>query len=115
MSLDKNNADRSYLFGRVLAVMEQVERQTYNLGESREPNAIRLQAAFCARPYSTMAVLYERLNPYFTQLYPGSRKKYKDLLGEIIEKLDMTDDSLKNRPLEPQYLMGYFLQRNEFF
>ena len=113
MSLDKHNTNRSYLFGRLLAVMEQVERATYSYEEKREPNAIRLQSAFCARPYNTMAILYDRLLPYFAQLYPGSRKKYKNLIGEIMEKLDVVDDTKKNRPLEPQYLMGYFLQRNE--
>lgn len=115
MSLDKQNTNRSYLFGRLLAVMEQVERATYSYEEKREPNAIRLQAAFCARPYNTMAILYDRLLPYFAQLYPGSRKKYKNLIGEIMEKLDAVDDAIKNRPLESPYLMGYFLQRNEFF
>lgn len=115
MSLDKNNTNRSYLFGRLLAVMEHVERITYKFDESREPNAIRLQSAFCARPYSTAATLYDRLNPYFNQLYPGSRKKYKDLMGEIMDKLADVDDVLKNKPLEPPYLMGYFLQRNELF
>jgi len=113
MSLDKHNINRSYLFGRLLAVMEQVERATYSYEEKREPNAIRLQSAFCARPYNTMKIIYDRLLPYFAQLYPGSRQKYKNLIGEIMEKLDDVDDVIKNRPLESQYLMGYFLQRNE--
>lgn len=45
MSLDKEKKDRSYQFGRLLAVMEKVERDTYT-DEGREPNAIRMQSVF---------------------------------------------------------------------
>lgn len=50
MELDKSRADRSYQYGRLLAVLEKVERDTYDKDESREPNAIRLQTMFRRRP-----------------------------------------------------------------
>ena len=46
MKLDLENHDRSYLFGRLLAVCESVERMTYDKGEARDPNAIRLQCDY---------------------------------------------------------------------
>ena len=44
MGLEERKDDRSYQFGRLLAVMEHVERTTYGPEEDREPNAIRLQS-----------------------------------------------------------------------
>ena len=41
MALEPGKQDRSYQFGRLLAVMEKVERDTYTDNENREPNAIR--------------------------------------------------------------------------
>jgi CRISPR-associated protein Csd1 len=64
MKLDVENQDRSYLFGRLLAIYEQIERRTYENGENREPNAIRLQAAYVNHPMQTRMVLEEAVNPY---------------------------------------------------
>lgn len=107
MSLDENKNNRSYLFGRLLAVMEKLERDTYDENENREPNAIRLQSAYCAKPFSMMKVIYERLNPYFRQLKPEKRVYYKKLMGDIISKISDVDNSLLNKPLDSHYLLGY--------
>lgn len=119
MNLDKNNCDRSYLFGRLLAVMEKVEWDTYNAEERerRETNAIRLQSAYCAKPFMMMKTIHEKLNPYFAKLKPkpGLEIKYRNLIGEIIEKIADIDKSLLNKPLEPTYLLGYYLQRNDLY
>lgn len=114
MSLDKEKKDRSYQFGRLLAVMEKVERDTYT-DEGREPNAIRMQSVFCDRPLYTAKIINDRLNPYFERLRPGSRAYYKRLIGEITEQLSNYDDAQLNRPLGDTYLMGYYLQRNELY
>jgi CRISPR-associated protein Csd1 len=53
MALDYENTDRSYLFGRLLAVLEKAERSTFTREETREPNAIRLQSAYVNHPMST--------------------------------------------------------------
>ena len=50
MEFDPNKDDLSFQFGRLLAVMEKVERDTYDGDETREPNAIRLQSIYCQRP-----------------------------------------------------------------
>ena len=50
-------------FGRLLAVMEKIERDTYDKDEMREPNAIRMQAVFCERPYYVFK-FNERVLPY---------------------------------------------------
>lgn len=112
MALDYESADRSYLFGRLLAVLEKAERSALG-AETREPNAIRLQSAYVNHPMSTWKTLETALNPYFQRMPPGSRKYYKDLISEIAEKIVATRQEELNRSLEESYLIGYYLQRSE--
>lgn len=112
MSLDKNNTDRSYLFGRLLAIAEAVERSTYEGKdkETREPNAIRLQTVFVQQPLHTWTALEDRLIPYYQKLPFALEKYYKDLISEIADKLS-PDDKTLNRKLEDTYVLGYYHQR----
>ena len=111
MTLNNENKDRSYLFGRLLAVLEKAERSTYSRDENREPNAIRLQSAFVNHPLSTWKILENQLNPYFQRMHAGSRVFYKNLISEIAEKLAEQDPEQMNRGLSEMYLIGYYLQR----
>ena len=112
MALDYENPDRSYLFGRLLAVLEKVERATFTREETREPNAIRLQSAYVNHPMSTWLILEDKLNPYFQRMQPGLRKYYKGIVEEIAAKLGtLFEPDELNRPLEELYLIGYYLQR----
>lgn len=111
MALDYDT-DRSYLFGRLLAVFEKAERVTFKTGETREPNAIQLQSAYVNHPMSTWMILNDKLNPYFQRIESlNLRKKYKGIIEEITEKLRALYPAEQlNRPLEELYLIGYYLQ-----
>ncbi len=113
MKLDLENQDRSYLFGRLLAVFEKIERRTYQQGEDREPNAIRLQSAYVNHPMQTWQILEEVVNPYLQKLHPRAREDYKILICEIIEKFKDEDKDKMNHRLGENYLLGYYLQRAE--
>ena len=113
MRLNEENRDRSYLFGRLLAVCEKVERSTYDQNESREPNAIRLQSVYVNYPLRTLETLHGLLEPYFRKLAPGLREDYKNLIGGIMEKFREEDEPKMNKSLEETYLLGYYLQRAE--
>ncbi len=113
MKLDLENRDRSYLFGRLLAVLEKVERITYDRGENREPNAIRLQSAYVNHPMQTWQLLDDALRPYFQQLTPGSREYYKRMISDIVELFAEEDEECLNQRLRDTYLLGYYLQRAE--
>mgnify|MGYP002519013998 FL=1 len=115
MALEKDKKDRSYQFGRLLAVMEKVERDTYDRDEKREPNAIRMQSVFCERPMYASRIIRDSLNPYFAKLSPGMRIYYNNLIGEIFERLSEFDEKDLNRQLEDSYLLGYYLQRSELY
>jgi CRISPR-associated protein Csd1 len=113
MKLDIENRDRSYLFGRLLAVLEKVERVTYKGEESREPNAIRLQSAYVNHPFQTWMILEEQLSPYFQKLKPKSREYYRGLISEITALFVEDNQQLLNQSLSEMYLLGYYLQRAE--
>lgn len=116
MELDKSRADRSYQYGRLLAVLEKVERDTYDKDESREPNAIRLQTMFRRRPLHTFGIINDQLErAYFPRLKPVSRSYYKRLISEIVEIIYACPESEWDKPLEDTYLMGYYLQRKDLY
>ena len=111
MSLDRENTDRSYLFGRLLAIADTVEHRVYSARgeEDRETNAMRMQKAFALRPFSTWRTLDEKMEPYYKQLPVGLRQYYRNLVKEIIDKLAPTDNL--NQRLDDIYLLGYYHQK----
>jgi len=111
LALDTSNTDRSYLFGRLLAIMEQVEKSASDYEEGRETNAIRMQSVFAQRPMYAWRILEEKVGPYFSRLSPGLRNYYKNMIGEITDKLNWNDPQL-GKKLDDIYLLGYYHQRS---
>ena len=60
MALEPEKKDISYQYGRLLAVFEKIERDTYDKNEGREPNAIRMQSVFANRPQYASRVIWEQ-------------------------------------------------------
>lgn len=115
MALDENNPDRSYQFGRLLAVLEKIERDTYKNGEERETNAIRTQAFYVQRPLTAFSQIMTDLKTgYYHRLGEGSKTYYEKLIGEIMEKISASREEL-DKPLSETYLMGYYLQKNVLY
>ena len=116
MELDPCKHDRSYQFGRLLAVLEKVERDTYGADEVREPNAIRQQSVFCQRPMYAAANIEKQLErAYFPRLRPDRRAFYKNIISQIMEEICKFPDNQWNQPLADTYLMGYYLQRSTLY
>lgn len=113
MALDKNCSDRSYLFGRLLAVAEALENSTYSDEDRRETNAIRMQKAFTLRPMATWRALWDKLRPYakrLAQSKPGLYRYYQNTIDEILGRFSPFDGTL-NQQLDDIYLLGYSHQR----
>ncbi|MPN34142.1 hypothetical protein SDC9_181635 [bioreactor metagenome] len=110
MELDKENRDRSYLYGRMLAVAEAVEMRTYELDKKRETNAERYMQAFAQKPFRTWSIIWKNLQPYLQKLNPQSREYYKNLFGEITALFD-ANDRVANTALDGKYIIGYDCQR----
>lgn len=121
MELNKESTDRSYLFGRILAVEDTIEqivldRKKDGSDSNRETNARRLWNAYVSHPMTTWQEMKSLLLPYEAQLSAGSRVFYQKTLEEIVsrfEDADMSSLARSNRALDPQYLLGFYLQRRE--
>ena len=118
VTLDTENRNRSYLFGRLLAVLEQAEAATYGKEDRRETNALRRLTRYTQQPMHTARALYEKLNPYLNRLMrnkPGLYRQYRALFDQLFGLLDELEHTSLNEPLEDVYLLGYSSQRSALF
>ncbi|WP_336883688.1 type I-C CRISPR-associated protein Cas8c/Csd1 [Priestia koreensis] len=112
MSLDVESQDRDYLFGRLLAIADVLERRALANNESRPTNAMRYMTAFSKHPLRTWKVIQELLQPY--QIRLGSNATYlTTLIDEVASKIDFSD--FNNQPLSGKYLLGFYSQRHELY
>ncbi len=117
MAWELDKQDRSFQFGRLLAVMERGESDYYSkTQETRQTNAIKFMSEFRQRPW----FVFERINRQLHQAYlnrvePWQANRYERLVGEITAILGSFPEEELNKPLSDLYLMGYELQRNTFF
>ena len=111
MSLKKESTDRSYLFGRLLAIADKLEEQVYfkDKVQGRETNARKFWSTFVRKPAKTWAVIYDKLLPYMNRLSGGSKNYYSLLLEEVLGKLEDTN-AYHNEQLKENYLLGYYSQ-----
>ena len=113
--LDKNCMDRDYLFGRLLAVANYAERQTFKPEETaRETNAIRYMADYANMPATTWDRLFVKLQPYLRKLnrdkyYVG--ELYRRQINEIVSMIAKED--FNDEKLGPGYLLGFSSQSAE--
>jgi len=113
MSLDTKRTDRDYLYGRLLALADNLESYAlYKQGISgtRPTNAVKLWSSFAVKPYSTWGTLWQQLLPYINQLKgAGWIQSQIDEVMALFQNGDFADNS----PLSPLYLLGYSAQRRE--
>lgn len=116
MALEPNKQDVSYQYGRLLAVFEKIEQDTYDKDEQREPNAIRMQSVFAKRPRYASRILWEQMKKaYYPRLKPWNRVKYDRLIGEIIEQISNLPQAEHEEALKDTYLFGYYLQKKALY
>lgn len=121
MVLDTERHTRDYLYGRLLAVAEYIERSALNMaGEKRPTNAERLMQRFADSPCSTWKNLEIHLAPYKQRLQ--SREdglwiydRTKRVLQEICNAAEDIDDFVSPGKLGGEFLLGYHCQYSDFF
>jgi CRISPR-associated protein Csd1 len=113
MALDENQKDRSYIFGRLLAIAEQIENYAlYTNGEKRATNAERLMHQFKIHPYKTWGILNDKLRPYISRL--GTKGNHLvELMTKVNTMLDF-EDFTSRKQLDDSFLLGYYCQRQIF-
>lgn len=116
MALETEKKDRSYQYGRLLAVLEKIEKDTYDNENNRTTNAMRMQSVFVKRPAYAAKVIIEQLkNAYYPKLSFPARTYYDKLIGQIMEVISECNESEFNKPLAETYLLGYYLQQNSLY
>ncbi len=110
MSLDETRTTRDYLYGRLLAIADDLEEiALYKAKENRATNAARYMQQFSQRPYQTWKQIHESLTPYMIRL--GGAHFYKNLFAQVI---NVNPEALEgNKPLSGEYLLGYYCQRQK--
>lgn len=112
VALDEANQHRDYLFGRLLAVADVLERNALGVEETRATNAVRYMNAFSRHPARTWKTIQESLQPYQARL--GTRATYWNrMIDEIGSRISL--DDFNNKPLSGIYLLGYYSQRQALY
>lgn len=111
VALDSDNQDRDYLFGRLLAVADVLERRALG-DETRATNAIRYMNAFSRHPERTWKTIQACLQPYQARL--GTKGTYwSKIIDEVASRIPI--DQFNNKPLSGLYLLGFYSQRHELY
>jgi len=117
MALEKEKKNRSYQYGRLLAVLEKIEQDTYDKKEMmRETNAIRLQQRFVQKPLETSEQIVRKLKQaYYRKLKKSAIAYYEKLIEEILCVISECEELELEKSLDEMYLIGYYLQKQDFY
>lgn len=119
VGLDHECDNRSYLYGRLLAVADELEYETYDVEEktkaknARVTNARRYMNAFSKKPYETWQIIEERVQPYREKLGGKRRAYYDKTLNDIQTLFKTTGEFEEKKKLEGLYLLGFHCQSYE--
>lgn len=120
MALEPERRSRDYLFGRLLAVADNIEQYALTIGgETRDTSAARLMQRFADRPASTWRTIAIALRPYMSRLRANEKGagflvKRERLLDEItcaFQPAEFTNPA----PLSGEFLLGFHCQRRALF
>ncbi len=119
--LDKKETDRSYLFGRLLAIYEKTEAFTYKKDDERITNAEKLWSSYLNKPATMSMRLSDLIKPYDFKLHANERtREIRNILKrETGDVIDLIGENYKfngletNRPLNSGFLFGYQAQIKE--
>ncbi len=112
VALDEENKNRSYLYGRLLALADKLELATYSPEErkARQTNAMRYMEIFADRPATTWRTIQKKLLPYEhrQEAYGGKKRKLIHQVGSMFEE----EDFLSDKPLDGRFLLGFYAQEH---
>jgi CRISPR-associated protein Csd1 len=121
MALEEDRKTRDYLYGRLLAIAEEIERMALLVAdENRDTTAARLMQRFADRPYSTWRTIELALSPYRSRLrssragFLWNKEKLLDQVLGAFSPQDEKEAFINDRPLAGEFLLGYHCQRQQF-
>lgn len=114
VALQTDYTSRDYLYGRLLAVAEDIESLAlFIAGEKRNTTAQRYMQQFANRPFTTWRNIELALKPYENRLksnrggYLANKQDLIDQIMSLFEVEDFTNDSA----LSGEFLLGYHSQK----
>lgn len=111
VALDESINDRDYLFGRLLAVADVLERRALG-ADDRASNAVRYMNEFARHPERTWRTIQACLQPYQARL--GRQAFYFNrLIDEIGSRIPI--EQFNNKPLSGKFLLGFYSQRHDLY
>lgn len=113
---DKNN--RSYLFGRLLAVYERIEASTFDIDTKRTTNAEKLWTSYTNNPATMMQTLENKTKTYEKKLEQNKPGIYNNLIKEkqaIINQLHENQYEEMNTKLDYEFIFGYYAEIKDIF
>lgn len=118
MALDESNTSRDYLYGRMLALADNIESYALNKSDERRPtSAERLMQRFADRPFSTWRNIELALRPYINRLKAGDEKSRgfahaRTQLMSNIQAMFVDAEQFKlDKSLSGEFLLGFHCQR----
>lgn len=120
MALERERKTRDYLFGRLLAIADNIEGYALSSAErGRDTMAGRLMQRFADRPFSTWRNIELALTPYKSRLRSSDKTagflyKREKLLDEVLCTFQ-SEDFTDNKALSGEFLLGFHCQRRELF
>jgi len=111
VSLDTTCTKRDYLFGRLLAIADVLERGALSGDDEkkgRATNALRYMNAFSKHPTRTWGVIQAAILPYQATTVNLNR-----LIDEVANQIDLKD--FNDKPLSDIYLLGFYSQRYAWY
>ncbi len=119
--LDENNFDRSYLFGRLISIYENVEKAVMDKEDTRATNAEKFWNTFINKPATTINILESKTHVYFDKLKTNNYglyvkyKKAKDSILILLSDNHGIESPEFNKPLDYKFIFGYTAQNQKLF
>jgi CRISPR-associated protein Csd1 len=111
MSLDETRKTRDYLYGRLLALADNLEQWALQeAGENRQTNAARYMQRFSERPFSTWRNIELSLSPSKARLGLKAKKRLLDKISEVTSLFE-PEEFTNDKKLSGEFLLGYHCQR----
>lgn len=114
MALETENHSRDYLYGRLLAIAENIEQFALDkAGEKRTTTAGRLMQRFADRPFSTWKNIELALQPYIQRLQNSSGGFVVDRKQKLdeVQSLFNSEEFIQDKALSGEFLLGFHCQR----
>ena len=109
MGLLREETDRSYLYGRLMALYHKLESDTFTEDEKgkRVTNTERLMAMMVRNPSKTIVTLEEKVRPYWKKILDFEIRGFYERERQQIYGLFDKEDFKVNKKLNEMYLLGY--------